>query len=70
MAYAGVAITARCRVPLLDLLKFGFALKERESDVAWALQIEQIERYEDDALRFALELVLQDREVGRAVGRR
>ena len=35
-----------------------------------AVQIEQIERHEHDACRLALELVLQDREVGRAVGGR
>ena len=57
-------------MPIKDLLEFGFALKERQLPEIAAVQIEQIERHKHDARRLALELVLQDREIGRAVGGR
>jgi hypothetical protein len=51
-----------------DLLQFGLALSERQLSEVAAVQIEQVERDQDDARGFALEFVLQHREIGGAVG--
>ena len=51
-----------------DLLELGFALDQRQLPQIAAIQIEQIERDQHDLGRLALELVLQHREIGSAVG--
>ena len=51
-----------------DLLQFGLALDQRQLPKIAAVQIEQIERDQHDLGRLALELVLQHREIGGAVG--
>ena len=54
-----------------DLLQFGrLPLEQRHLPEIAPVQIEQIEGDQNDAGRLALELVLQDRKVGRAVGGR
>jgi hypothetical protein len=51
-----------------DLLELGLAGDQRQLPEVAAVQIEEVERDEDDAGRLALEFVLQDREIGGAVG--
>ena len=53
-----------------DLLQFGLPLEQRHLPDIAAVQIEQIEGDQNDAGRLTLELVLQDREVGGAIGGR
>lgn len=50
-----------------DLLQVGLAFDQRQPPEVVTVQIKQVERDEHDLLRFALEFVLQDREVGSAV---
>ncbi|MGY4299900.1 hypothetical protein ACVWXN_007995 [Bradyrhizobium sp. i1.4.4] len=55
-------------MPSTIFLELGFPLDQRQLPKIAAVQIEQIERHQHDLGRLTLELVLQHREIGRAVG--
>ena len=53
-----------------DLLEFGLTLVQRQLPQIATVQIEEVERHQNDTGGLALELVLQHREIGGAVGGR
>ena len=53
-----------------DLLQFGLAPEQRQLPEVAAVEVQQIERHQDDAGGLSLQLVLQHREIGGAVGGR